>query len=438
MIRNKIHAKLFALLILSSLLGLSLMMESCTDQCTGKSSYTYFEPVFTPLSVIRSSVGILPPQPLVSVGKIYFKDDFLFVNEPGEGIHVIDNSNPASPVKKSFINIPGNFDMAIRNNILFADSYIDLVALDISDLNQVVEVSRLENIFSSYNSLGFYADATRGVVTEWVEKKEVSIDNSACESKNEIWGGIYYHDGVLMQSSGPGFSSKAFISPGNSTGIGGSMARFTISRDHLYMLDGGNIHTADISVPAEPEKRSSQYLSWDIETIFPYNDKLFIGARSGMYIFDLSTPENPVKITTYSHINSCDPVVVDGDYAYVTLRSGTQCDGFTNQLEVLNISNLNAPSLVKAYPMQNPHGLGIDNTTLFVCDGAAGLKIYNAADKLNIDKNLLKHYKDIDAFDVIPFNEVLILIGKDGIFQYDYSNLAAIKKLSHIKIQGGK
>ncbi|HHN47860.1 MAG TPA: hypothetical protein ENN08_02830, partial [Bacteroidales bacterium] len=50
-----------------------------------------------------------------------------------QGIHVVDNSNPASPQIISFIAIPGNYDLAIRGNILFADSYIDLVALDISD-----------------------------------------------------------------------------------------------------------------------------------------------------------------------------------------------------------------------------------------------------------------------------------------------------------------
>jgi hypothetical protein len=30
-------------------------------------------------------------------GKIYFKDSYIFVNEVNKGIHVIDNSIPASP-----------------------------------------------------------------------------------------------------------------------------------------------------------------------------------------------------------------------------------------------------------------------------------------------------------------------------------------------------
>jgi hypothetical protein len=433
MMQNHTYSRLYALLLLSALLGLSILLESCEDRCTDSYSYVYYEPVYTSLAEIRSSVEVVAPKPLATLGKIYFKDGFLFVNEPGEGIHVIDNSDPAKPILKSFISIPGNYDLAIRNNILFADSYIDLIALDISNLEQVTEVSRLESIFSSYNSLGFYADTSLGLVTEWVAKENVTIEKSACEGRIEPWGGIFFRQGIAVLQSAS-FDAKAAISPGNSTGIGGSMARFTISSDYLYMLDGGNIHSADISVPTAPAQVSSQYVSWDIETIFPYNQKLFIGARSGMHIYDLSTPENPVKLTSYAHINSCDPVVVNGDYAYVTLRSGSQCEGFTNQLEVLDISEITAPSLVKVYPMHNPHGLGIDEDVLFICDGDAGLKIYDAKDKNNIDKNLIKHYWNIHAFDVIPFNNVLMLIGEDGIVQYDYSDLSAIKKLSHIKI----
>lgn len=425
------NSRLWALLILSTLLGLSILLESCTDKCTETIVYKYYEPVYTPLTTIRSGVKHEAAQPLKISGKIYFKDGLLFVNEPNEGIHIIDNRDPSNPLIKSFIHIPGNFDLAIRNTSLYADSYIDLVVLDISNLNQITEVNRLEGVFSNYNSLGFYADAERGVVTNWIEK-EMPVVEQDCDTRFELWGGIRFGNGIAFAERAS-FDATMALAPGNSTGIGGSMARFTINNDYLYMLDAGNIITADISLPAVPEKKSAQYLAWDIETIFPYDNRLFIGARSGMHIFDLSVPENPVKITTYSHINSCDPVVVSGNYAYVTLRSGTQCDGFTNQLEVLDISNIQSPSLVKVYPMHNPHGLGIDDPVLFICDGDAGLKVFDVSDKLNIDKKLLKHYRNIHAFDVIPFNNVLMLIGDDGIFQYDYTDPLNIKLLSQIR-----
>lgn len=432
-LHNK-YSRLVALATLSAILGLSLLLEGCTDQCTDTRTYTYFEPVYTPLSVIRSSVAQKLPQPLAAVGKIYFKDGFLFVNDPGKGIHVIDNTNPSNPVKKSFINIPGSYDLAIRNNILYADSYVDLVVLDISNINSVKEVYRLENIFQNYSSLGFFADEVRGVVTDWAEVSEVSIEKSECEGQMEPWGGMMYKEGIAVADASL-FSVQSAVSPGNSTGIGGSMARFTISADHLYLLDAGSMYAVDIGIEQQPEKKSGQHVAWDIETIFPYEDKLLIGARSGMHIYGLSAPENPEWISTYAHIRSCDPVVADGDYAYVTLRSGTECEGFSNQLEVLDISTISSPSLLKVYPMHNPHGLGVDGDALFICDGNEGLKIYNAEDKKDIDNNLIRHYKNIHAFDVIPFNGVLMLIGEDGIFQYDYSDLSNITLLSHLQLE---
>jgi hypothetical protein len=201
------------------------------------------------------------------------------------------------------------------------------------------------------------------------------------------------------------------------------------------MLDGGDLQVADITSANEPVAKSRAYLAWDIETIFPYKNNLFIGSASGMHIMDLSSPEAPAKLSTYEHLQSCDPVVVDDKYAYVTLRSGNTCRGFTNQLEVINIENLRSPQLLKTYPMTNPHGLGIDNTTLFICDGNDGLKAFDATDVNTIDKNLLAHYKDINATDVIPYNNTLIMIGENGLYQYDYSNPKDIRLLSTINIQ---
>lgn len=435
-LRKRIQVSLYALLFLVGLLGLSVLLEGCTDTCETHNVYTYYKPVYTTLAEIRTSVDLLAPQEIEASGKIYIKDKWLFVNEPGKGIHIIDNSNPSDPVKKHFLNIPGSYDLAVKGNILYADSYVDLVVLDISDIDHIEEVNRLENIFLNYNTLGFYLDPGNGLITEWVEQTDVKVYESDCEAEIQPWGGIYFEDGVAF-SNKDAFNASAAIAPGNGSGpgVGGSMARFTINEDHLYMIDGGDIQTIDISNGSQPAVASKNYLSWDIETIFPYNNHLFIGSRSGMHILSLNDPASPSRISTYDHIRGvCDPVVVQDDFAYVTLRSGTECDGFTNQLEVINIENLTNPHIVKTYPMTNPHGLGIDTNTLFICDGDAGLKVYDASDVNTIDKNQLAHYPSINAYDVIPFNDLLIMIGDDGIFQYDYSDPKKIKFLSKITV----
>ena len=153
-----------------------------------------------------------------------------------------------------------------------------------------------------------------------------------------------------------------------------------------------------------------------------------------MLIYDISNAYNPTYISDYWHVTSCDPVVVEGNYAYVTLRAGNLCGEESDQLDVIDISDLTNPSLVRSYSMTEPYGLGIDNTTLFICDGSAGLKIYDASDVLHIADNRIATFPNIETYDVIPLGGVLMLIGDDGLYQYDYSDLNDIKLLSSITI----
>ncbi|NJO92415.1 MAG: hypothetical protein HC831_28180 [Chloroflexia bacterium] len=171
-----------------------------------------------------------------------------------------------------------------------------------------------------------------------------------------------------------------------------------------------------------------------MKLLFIYDNKLFIGSNNGLYIYDVRDSDHPVYISEYQHITSCDPVIVSGNYAFVTLRSGNNCFGNVNELNVVSLENIESPKLVKAYNMFNPHGLGIDDNLLFICDGSAGLKIYDASDVSKIDENLIKHFENIQTFDVIPYNDVLIMTGSDGIYQYDYSDIQNIKEISHIII----
>jgi len=409
--------------------------QQCEDTCVVENTYVYMTPVYSTSAEIKEAVGFDPPQEIHQAGKIYFYENFLFVNEIGEGIHVIDNRIPASPKPVGFLTIPGNFDLVVKNSLLYADSYIDLVIFDISNVNQIKEINRVERVFNAYNSLGFYSDPVKGVVTDWEMVENKTVTRSICSSPIQSWGGIYLEDGVGMTASMySNFKSTGISVQSNTQGIGGSMARFTLSGDYLYALDGSNLDIISLKNGKIPEVKNEIQVSWDVETLFPHEEKLFMGARSGMYIYDLMAPESPALLSQYAHLQSCDPVVVEGDYAYVTLRDGNSCQGFTNQLEVIDISDAKAPSLVSIYPMTNPHGLGIDNGILFICDGAAGLKIFDANDVRRIGENLLYNSTDIKAVDVIPFNKIAMMITSDALYQYDYSDVKNIKLLSKIEI----
>lgn len=218
-----------------------------------------------------------------------------------------------------------------------------------------------------------------------------------------------------------------------SVGRGGSTARFTIAKDYLYIVDNQSLKVFRITEPENPVSIKRVPLNTVVETIFPFGGHLLVGTQTGMVIFSISIPENPTRISTYSHVVSCDPVVAEGNYAYVTLRSGTNCNRGLNALDVIDIKNMNNPQLVKSYPMQNPHGLGVDGNLLFVTEGDFGLKVF---DKTNPNElKLIKTFQDFTAFDVISDANVLIITGKQGIYQYSYNAQNELKLLSKIPIE---
>jgi hypothetical protein len=213
---------------------------------------------------------------------------------------------------------------------------------------------------------------------------------------------------------------------------GGSMARFAITGNHLYTVDFSSMFIFDLNNGADLLERGQISLPVGIETIFPYSDKLFLGSNNGMHIYSIHFPSSPEYISSFEHARSCDPVVVQGDFAYVTLRGGNECWGFMDsRLDIIDISDINHPVLRQTYPMTEPYGLGIDGHNLFICEGSLGLKVYNSQKPDSV--KLIQTFPDVHAFDVIPFNKVLMMIGEDGLFQYSYSQ-EQLELLSHIPV----
>jgi len=211
----------------------------------------------------------------------------------------------------------------------------------------------------------------------------------------------------------------------SSSGTGGSMAKFACIGNYLYTVDENNLSTFDISDSTKIVPTSRIAANWNnrIETIFPVDSLLFLGSTSGMYIYNLKNPAKPQFVYMYSHIVSCDPVVVQGKYAYVTLRTDFDsnfCNNSVNQLEVIDLSILTHPRNVGTYNMENPRGLGIDGTSLFVCDGL-DLLVMNATNPLDL-KVVKRMALDGTPFDVIAKNGILTLSYSSGVKQYAYSN----------------
>ncbi|MFT5821168.1 MAG: hypothetical protein ACI8ZM_002417 [Crocinitomix sp.] len=414
------------------ILGIVLLFSSCKDKIHQK--YLANSPVYTDYEAFRNSGGFEAAKSIEQQGNIYFKDDFLFMVEPDKGIHFIDNTNPTAPVQAGFLNIWGATGMAIKGNYLYANSFIDMVVYDISSFANPTLVERLEDVFpgalpfSEKNYPYRTIDKSKGVVTSWtVEEVTEEIANS-----QPTWIDCFNCE-VNFSEVTSTFNSGSSSGGGSSTGVSGSISLFTIIDDYLYVVENGSLlHPFEISSPASPTTNDPVYLWGDVETLFPYNEYIFMGTPSGMLVYETSNPTEPTFVSSLSHARGCDPVVVQDDYAYVTVRSGGPCGGDINQLDVIDISSIASPVLKASFNLKNPHGLGVDGTSLFVCDGEDGLKVFDATNPETAGDNKLHQFKNIQATDIIPVNGIAIVIGEDGIFQYDYSDLSNITLLSSL------
>jgi hypothetical protein len=407
-----------------------MIVSGCIkDTLVSTYTYTLATPVYKTSEEVRQSIGNQAPQPVKAPGKMYIFDDYIFLNEGGRGIHIINNANPSNPVNEAFVAIPGCQDMAVLGNTLYADCYTDMMVIDISNPKSVTLKHTVSNLFPERQYIMGYTMDSGRVIADWI------VRDTTVTTKMNVGGGFWIGGSVAFESMGQ-FTNFSTTNSANRTqtgGKGGSMARFAITHQHLYAVTTSKLQVLSLQQPQTPQHTRTVQLPWGIETIYPFKDNLFIGANTGMHIYSLAQPDNPKHAGSFAHALSCDPVIADDDYAYVTLRSGTLCRAGTNQLDVVDIANINNPKLVRTYPLTNPHGLDKDGDYLYVCDGQDGLKVLDAKDVRNVKQ--VNRVPLSDTYDVICWNKVAIVSTATGMYQFDISNVQQIRQLSFMGIQ---
>ncbi|RME95809.1 MAG: hypothetical protein D6772_12690 [Bacteroidetes bacterium] len=428
------HHSRSGLLSLILLLSLALGLSSCLkDQCEREVTYIRSTPIFMTKEEIRLGTPTTEAaREIENPGQFYYYQQHILIAERGKGIHIIDNRNPEAPQAKAFLAIPGADNMAVKDDILYVNNYIDLLAIDISDIEHTRLIGRTLDVFQPE-----WEDVNSGQVLVEYQLEEVTevVD---CQTFNGFrnFGGVMVDAVAFDVLSNSAESNVAAGSAGVGTGIGGSMARFTIGGDYLYSVNEWQLDVISLLQPTEPAKVNTINLGWGIETIFPYEDKLFIGSNSGMFIFDNSNPEAPEQLSAFAHARACDPVFVKGDYAYVTLRDGNRCDGFVNQMDLVDISDLSNPVLIESFPMDNPHGLTIRDNHLVLCEGVHGLKAFDITEPEILDDKLLDIYQGIHTFDAISLpgtDPITIVIGEDGFYQFRFAEDTGFQLISQIE-----
>lgn len=418
-----IRCSFFALIILC------VFASSCVEEsCTTTYTYQIYEPVYKTPEEIDQEVVFVAERSLEQPGKIYYYQNLILVNERGSGVHIIDNSDVRTPKKLGFIAIEGNEDIALSDHYLYADTWKNILVIDISTLTEPKVVDIINGVKDEFWPvddglfLVDFAETTETVTVSCEEAREpvFTIDNRLF---------------VDVSAAQPDVAFGPESSGASLDGQGGSLTRMALFNEHFYYINDHTMHVFDVHKLNEPDKLNEVYMEWGIETIFPYEDKLFIGANNGMHIFDNANPAEPVYLSTFAHANACDPVVVQGDLAYVTLRNGNECQNFTNELNVVDVSDLLRPQLLASFPMHHPHGLSVRDNILYLCEADEGLKVFDITEPEEIHENLIGHVKDYYAVDVISVTkDLLLMVGDDGFYQFDTRKPADPKVMSSIVV----
>ena len=396
--------------------------SSCSDQlCQQEVTYTKATAVYANLDDFRVDNLNESPKQLESANKIYLSNNLILISERMKGIHVFDNSDPKNPVAINFLNIPGNNEMFVEGNFIYADSYYDMLKVDISSPLQAEVVSRLEQAFTS-NIINDAGEILVGF------NEEIVTEELSCDANIQTDSRVYldWKRDRIDDSAIP----TAFVS--NSNGTLGTANRIAKVEDLIFIIDNTNIYTFQDNVKIT-EAAPSKALGSALETIYPAHDYLYIGSNNGMSIYKINSDNRSSFIGSFRHATGCDPVLpVDQNVAYVTLRSGDDCPGVENNISIVNISNPHDPTLIQVLTMDSPYGMTMHNDKLYVGEGVNGFKIFDASKRDEI--KLIETNRSIETYDIIVHpidNNILLFANPNGISQYatqgqEYNLLSSI------------
>lgn len=401
---------------------------ACEDDFGSKTvTYTRATAVYGDLEALRATPLIGHAQEIEDPGKIFVYDDLILVGEEGVGIHVIDNSQPSAPVNVSFLAIPGNREFFIDEGYLYAESMYDMLKVDISNIQQPVVTSRINNAFLATitNSSG---EAIIGFdyeqVTEQLDLDDLIFDYEAENS-------IYYYD--INNSLIPPSAVPASFAGNSGSGVG-SVNRIIAYDGYVYAVSREKMNVFDSR--SDFTQVFSQSVGWNMETVYPLGDRLFVGGSNAVDIFDITNRESPQLQSSYFHTTSCDPILpVEEETAYLTIRTGdfAECPGDDNQLLVLDISDPNFVSEIQRVDMESPFGMNLVGDKLYVGEGSNGMKVFDATDRRNL--KLLRADHSVEAYDVLAHPnraDVLLIAGPGGLTQYQLSGNFELHLVSNI------
>jgi len=252
-------------------------MTSCSkDFGSVTVNYTKATAIYDNLNEIRSIPLIGITQTIENPGKIFVADKVLLIGEEGKGIHIIDNSDPANPTPMQFINIPGGREYYVEGDFLYAESYYDMLKIDISDPNVPKLISRVENAFAQE-----FRDETGNILIGFEFEQVTEQLEEGTDFYEQFYGSneIYYYD-YADRLIPPSAVPASFAGTSNN-GIG-AVNRIAYQEGYVYVISRSYMtifkDETDLSFV------STNHVGWQMETIFPHKGKMFVLPLVILYI----------------------------------------------------------------------------------------------------------------------------------------------------------
>ena len=409
------------------LLPIVLIFTSCfddLDQCENTVTYTKATAIYENLDEVRATPLIGEAQEIENAGKIFVGEDFILIGEEGKGIHVYDNTVKSNPSNGLFLNIPQNREFFVDGTQIIAETQYDVIVIDIKNLSSPSIISRATNVIAE-PIVGPEGNHLVGFNYEEITEK---LDCDTPITANSV-NFFDWRNDLIPPSTVP--SSFA----GSSAGTVGTINRIATADDHVYIVSRDELYV--LSNMGQLEFITKERISGNgTETVYHDDGHLFIGQANGMVIMDISTPVSPRQVKRYNHEESCDPVLPNGDIAYITLRSEGDCPGDIDVLDVVQMGLDNPGARVNAIQqiqMDSPYGMTIANGLLYVGEGRNGLKVFDIEDPRS--PQLLMTNRDVQAYDVMlhPTLDILLIAGPDGLQQYETNSSLDLTFLSSVQ-----
>ncbi len=230
--------------------------------------------------------------------------------------------------------------------------------------------------------------------------------------------------------------NQSVTSDRTAQGTNGSLTRFAIKDNFMYALDVNYMKVFDISTGSDPILVNSVKINYGLETITIYGEYVYIGAHDRIYMVGINDPSQPLEYDEMQHDISCDPVVVQGNYAYSTQNSfEVGCGHATSQsiLAVYNVSNPQQTNLLKSITMTSPYGLAVEGKNLYVCDSEEGVIVYNISNPES--PQALSTIPVANSRDIILNFPYMIISTQTSFEMYNYQDVNNIYHVSTFQLK---